>query len=107
MQTVDALKRLHEQQKQEQEIQNEVLDSDDEQNIADRLNSANRDDPDKFWDKLVESETVEFETLVESGEISKYVPQLLPLWSYKTNRPILIEELDELCQSKQAGPSNQ
>ena len=104
MQTVDALKRLHEQQEQELEIQNELLDSDDEEDIAARLNGVDLDDPDKVWDNLIESEKVEFEKLVESGEIAKYVPQFLPWWSYKTERPILIEELDERDKSKQGDP---
>ena len=79
---IDALKRLQEGEEQELEIQNEILDSDDEDDISDRLKGVDLDDTDKIWDNLVESEKLEFQKLVESGEIGKFIPKFVPWWNH-------------------------
>ena len=93
--TVAALKRLEEHEPQ-LDIQNESLDSDDDEDIADRFEGVDLEDADKVWEKLVESEKLEFEKLLESGEISKFIPKFVPWWDYHFDENTsLIEEFEE------------
>jgi len=75
-----ALKRIQAKEESDLAIQNEILDSDDEEDINDRLDGVDLDDPNKIWEKLDESEKLEFQKLVETGEIDKYIPKYVPWW---------------------------
>jgi len=76
---------LLQQQANEEEDQ-EALDSDDDADdvigIVERLEGIDLDDADAVWNKLTESERKEFQALVESGEISKFVPEYRPWWDH-------------------------
>jgi len=66
------------------ECENEPLDSDDDENddIVERLEGIDLEDSDAVWSKLTESERTEFQALLQSGEISKYVPDYKPWWDH-------------------------
>ena len=79
-QTLAALKRLQEEEENDQEILNEVLDSDDEEDVSSRFDGIDLDDSNKIWEKLLDSEKQEFQKMLETGEIEKYIPKYIPWW---------------------------
>ena len=94
-QTIDALKRLKEGDDKFLETQDEILDSDDEEDINSRLHGVNLNDPKEIWDKLVDGEKLEFQKLVETGEIEKYVPKFVPWWNKDFNvSEVLIKDIE-------------
>jgi len=44
------------------------------------LNGIDLDDSEKVWSSLTDTEKAEFEHLVKSGDISKFLPQYTPWW---------------------------
>jgi len=82
----------------------EPLDSDDDDNVADimeRLEGIDLDDSDAVWNSLTENEKTEFQALMKSGEISKYVPDYKPWWDHyyssRANKKVrVIGEDDDL-----------
>lgn len=94
-QTLAALKRIQENEENDQEILNEVLDSDDEEDIGSRFDGIDLDDPNKIWDTLLDSEKLEFQKMVETGEIEKYVPKYIPWWEQSFDESsVMIENIE-------------
>ena len=95
--TIAALKRLQEGETEELGIQDELLDSDDEEDIDSRLQGIDLDNPDKVWEKLEESEKIEFQKLVETGEIQKFIPEFVPWWDHNFNESkLLIDDVGNI-----------
>ena len=94
-QTLAALKRLQEKEENDQEILNEVLDSDDEEDIGSRFDGIDLDDPNKIWETLLDSEKLEFQKMLETGEIEKYVPKYIPWWEQSFDESnVMIENIE-------------
>ena len=66
-----------------------LLDSDDELDLADRLEGVDLDDGDRVWQKLTEEEKKDFNRLVENGEISKFLPKFEPFWNHYKKEPLV------------------
>ena len=64
--TLAALKRLKEEEENDQEIMNEVLDSDDEEDVNSRFDGIDLDDSKKIWENLLDSEKQEFQKMLET-----------------------------------------
>ena len=73
----DILKRVSKEE--------EALDSDDSndsvEDIEERLANIDLDSPEELWNLLTEKEKQKFESLVESNEILKYLPEFEPWWA--------------------------
>lgn len=75
--------------------QDDELDSDDDEDIpdlSDRLKNIDLDDVEKIWGLLADDEKQEFEALVKSGDITKFVPIWVPWWENKIEKK-LVEDL--------------
>ena len=74
----EILRRVHEEDAG-------AADSDDdpdlEEDLEQRLNGINLNDPEQIWQALSETERRDFEELVNTGEIYKYVPDCQPWWT--------------------------
>ncbi|TRY70810.1 hypothetical protein TCAL_01232, partial [Tigriopus californicus] len=66
----------------------------DEQDIADRLAGIDLDDSEAIWAHLSDQERLEFEKLVQTGDIQKLIPDFQPWWSL-TVKSKLVQELDD------------
>jgi len=88
--TVEALKNNL---KEEEE-----LDSDDEADLSDRLAGVDLEDCGAIWNSLTQSERTEFRSLVESGQISKFVPEFRPWWDYRFRPAKKVQPLEESQQ---------
>lgn len=90
--TLAMLQRLHLENNREDD-EEESLDSDDDEDIAVRLSNVDLDDSDAVWSKLNAQERREFQTLINNGEIERFVPEFKPWWQ---NIQIhLIQDLDD------------
>ncbi|XP_053695854.1 zinc finger HIT domain-containing protein 2 [Sabethes cyaneus] len=63
----------------------EEIDSDDDDEetvleLADRLEGVNFDDADAIWERLTDEERKEFQGMLENGDISKILPEIIPWW---------------------------
>ncbi|XP_055539963.1 zinc finger HIT domain-containing protein 2 [Wyeomyia smithii] len=61
----------------------EEIDSDDGENVlelADRLEGVNFDDADAIWERLTDEERREFQGLLDNGDITKILPDVVPWW---------------------------
>ncbi|XP_076162753.1 zinc finger HIT domain-containing protein 2 [Ptiloglossa arizonensis] len=75
----------------------ELLDSDDEENIPDleqRLHNVNLDNADEVWSALTITEKQEFEALLKNGDIEKLLPQWIPWWTHHIKKK-LVQDMDE------------
>ena len=94
--TLAALKRLKEEEENDQEIMNEVLDSDDEEDVNSRFDGIDLDDTKKIWENLLDSEKQEFQKMLETGEIEKFIPKYIPWWEQNFDESnALIENIGE------------
>ncbi|XP_012280886.1 zinc finger HIT domain-containing protein 2 [Orussus abietinus] len=106
---LDILKRMKEEQLENEDLQDmftksdddsEQLDSDDEEDagsLRDRLENINLDNADEVWSALTDAERQEFKAMVLNGEADKLLPDWKPWWS---REKILIQEvIDELQDS--------
>lgn len=73
----------------------EGLDSDDETDLSDRLAGVDLEDSDQVWQNLTESERAEFRNLVETGDISKFVPDFKPWWDHHFTPAKKVQDLEE------------
>jgi len=73
----------------------EGLDSDDETDLSDRLAGVDLEDSDQVWQNLTESERAEFRNLVETGDISKFVPEFRPWWDHHFTPARKVQDLEE------------
>ena len=90
-----ALQRLREEDENSQEVLNEVLDSDDEEDVSHRFDGIDLDDSNKVWEHLLESEKQEFQKMIQTGEIEKIVPKFIPWWDQNFNESnVLIENVE-------------
>lgn len=87
--TVEALKN---------NLNEEELDSDDETDLSDRLAGVDLEDSGAIWNSLTPNERSEFRSLVESGEISKFVPEFKPWWDYRFRPAKKVQPLEESQQ---------
>lgn len=74
----------------------EELDSDDEHNVPDlsrRLEQIDLNNSDALWECLTQDERQEFKSLIQTGDITKLLPQVEPWWEYKITSA-LIEEVN-------------
>lgn len=58
-------------------------DSDDEDSLPDlyeRLENVDLNDADEVWDRLSEQEKLEFQAILNSGDVSQLIPQYEPWW---------------------------
>lgn len=90
---MDILKRLdgtaeapfgdEEEEDEDDENRFEEIDSDDEENIAslaERLGGIDLDNADAVWEQLTKEERMEFQNILESGDVSQIMPELEPWW---------------------------
>jgi hypothetical protein len=100
---IETLKRLHQQEveapivgegshKGDELEENDLLDSDDEVDLSERLAEVNLDDADAVWSNLTEEERREFERLVDTGDIAKMVPEYKAWW----NRRLVEHKIQEV-----------
>jgi hypothetical protein len=99
---VEILKRLQASQDDEADFEDadaeeeeEAVDSDDaelEEDLAERLKNVDLNNADALWECLTEQERLEFEGMLQSGEIGKIVPVVKPWWECKTRKK-LVEEV--------------
>lgn len=98
----EQIRQLEEIEEHEDEDgEGEELDSDDElpvdteviecSDLAERLQNVDLNDANAVWEKLTAEEQKDFETLVQSGDISTIVPEYKPWWIVEA--PLLIEEV--------------
>ena len=74
-------KKMYQILKNNLEQEEEKLDSDDELDLAERLEGVNLDNTDLVWEKLTEEEKKDFQTLVDNGEISKFVTLAIDIYN--------------------------
>ncbi|XP_058445623.1 zinc finger HIT domain-containing protein 2 [Malaya genurostris] len=55
-------------------------DCDDVPELAERLEGVDFDDPNAIWERLTEEERMEFQGMLESGDISTVLPEVEPWW---------------------------
>ena len=65
------------------EDEEDLLDSDDDDELSDRMAGVDLDDADAIWKGLTPGERKEFERFVDSGDISKMVPEYKPWWEFR------------------------
>ena len=65
------------------EDEEDLLDSDDDDELSDRMAGVDLDDADAIWKLLTPGERKEFERLVDTGDISKMVPEYKPWWEFR------------------------
>ncbi|KAK7873009.1 hypothetical protein R5R35_000309 [Gryllus longicercus] len=85
----DILNRIYNQDQtseDDDEDEEHSLDSDDEEDIAERLKSVSLDDADSVWEKLSQSEKQAFVDLVQNGCSESIVPLWEPWWSYRKSK---------------------
>lgn len=77
----------------------EEIDSDDDgdDDIASRLQGIDINDSEDLWKQLTEEERQEFQSLVNNGEILKFVPEFDPWWEEKK---ILVEDVSKVVSKK-------
>lgn len=70
----------------------EGLDSDDENldsdgpDLAERLADIDLNNPDEVWSKLTDDEKRNFESLLQSGDVSQIIPVFNPWWEVKVKK---------------------
>ncbi|XP_058825563.1 zinc finger HIT domain-containing protein 2 [Topomyia yanbarensis] len=104
---VEILKRLEQTDEDCVGIEDEgesfdELDSDDcdyVPELAERLEGVDFDDPNAIWERLTEDERMEFQGMLESGDISTVLPEVEPWWlrEYKIE---LVQPSTSLALSK-------
>lgn len=80
LKTLETLKKNYQENLEED---NDELDSDDEEELSDRLKGVDLNDTDQVWSLLTPEERRDFQKKVESGEIYSLVPkdnELISLW---------------------------
>ena len=60
-----------------------LLDSDDDEELSERMADVDLDDADAIWRRLTPGERKEFGRLVDTGDISKMVPEFKPWWEFR------------------------
>jgi len=83
----------------------EILDSDDSDldsgdELEKRMEKVDLDCPDEIWANLSNNEKEKFQNLIDSGEISKCLPEWKPWWASAINGPCMVEEINPLCDSQ-------
>ena len=74
------------------------MDSDDETDLSERLAGIDLEDSGALWQSLTQGERAEFRSLVESGDIAKYVPEFRPWWDYRFRPAKKVQPLEESQQ---------
>ena len=59
-----------------------LLDSDDDEELSERMAGVDLDDADAIWRRLTAGERKEFGQLVDTGDISKMVPEFKAWWEF-------------------------
>lgn len=94
---LEMIKRSQEQGDDDGQDEEEI-DSDDEEDLSDRLAGIDLDqDPDEVWKRLTAEERADFERLVTTGEISKLLPKFKPWWEWEG-------AADKVVEVKKKGP---
>ena len=88
-QVMEAMRRVNE------EACDDELDSDDDEDLANRLADVDLDDSEEVWSRLTEEERSKFEQLLESDEIASILPDFHPWWEEENEKPPLVEVLGE------------
>lgn len=75
-----------------------VLDSDDSEldsgdELEKRMEKVDLDCPDEIWANLSDREKEKFQNLIDSGEISKCLPEWKPWWTVASG-PCMVEEIN-------------
>ncbi|KAF2367627.1 Zinc finger HIT-type [Trinorchestia longiramus] len=60
--------------------ENEELDSDDDDDLEERLKGVDLDDSDEVWSRLTEDERRQFRQLVQTGDVTAVLPPFQPWW---------------------------
>lgn len=85
--------------------ESDVVDSDDEEDVADlgeRLNGIDLDDADKVWEKLTHDERQEFMAFLKSEDVAKFVPKWTPWWEFHSDKKV--QEVEEAMRYKEKCP---
>jgi len=88
---LEALKREYEESSQQND---ETLDSDDEEDLAERLKTVDLDDVDALWSVLTAEERKDFESQLEKGLVHDLLPSYEPWWSIPAKDIPLIEDCE-------------
>lgn len=106
----ESLKKMYDtllRMKNEDEGGDDDLDSDDDVDLADRLEGIDLDDADEVWKRLTPDERKEFENMCSSGTISELVPKYVPWWEESQSPVNLIQEVTNDAQENKTEASNQ
>ena len=87
----------------QQDAEGDDLDSDDDDDLAERLEGVDLDDADQVWKRLTPEERLEFEKMCASGNIQNLVPEFVPWWDSRKNEVKLVQEVADL---EQVSPSD-
>ena len=93
---LEALQREHNHDEGEDEDEAGGLDSDDEDDLADRLAGVDLEaDPEEVWRRMTSAERADFERAVATGEIAKLLPEFRPWWeeAVEENGASKVEEI--------------
>ncbi len=101
---VETLRRLHEQSAEEADpdLDGSDLDSDDEDEISERMAGLDLENSDEVWAKLTADERREFLRLVENGEIEKMMPAYKPWWDRERPK---VQEVGQEAESEKGCPA--
>ncbi|KAL7631300.1 UNVERIFIED_CONTAM: hypothetical protein RMT77_018396 [Armadillidium vulgare] len=82
---VEILQRVHDNENIEGTgVDEDILDSDDDEDLSKRLKNVNLDDSDTVWANLTESEKKEFLEMIKSGKTEDLIPPWEPWWDSKS-----------------------
>jgi hypothetical protein len=77
------------------QVDDDELDSDDDDDLAERLEGVDLDDADEVWKKLTPAEREEFEKMCSTGQIQDFVPKFVPWWDLDEEKPALVQEIED------------
>ena len=87
-----------------QEVEDEQgLDSDDDDDLSERLEGIDLDDADEVWKRLTPEERAEFQKMCATGNIQDLVPDFVPWWDSEESSPKieLVQDVTDLDPGKE------
>lgn len=86
------------------------VDSDDEseEDLAERIKGVNLNDADALWDKLTDGERQQFQSLIDSGEITELLPTTEPWYMNEDglNNPKISDKISEYSNLSSKPPAD-
>lgn len=78
------------------------LDSDDEEPLAQRLQGINLEDAESVWNNLTAEERSEFQQFVASVKAEELVEEWIPWWCKQPVAPKLVQDLSKTAEDKKS-----